>query len=743
METDNPQPPHSKPRPPIPATSDPRSRPRPTPPRPALNIHPSLPRRPCLPSSPAKTTTPVSAAERTLQVQPIGAIPIQSPRGGAQGMAYKIHGMQIDLSGIMPQLKELMDVHAARAFKCAELAQIHKEDAFNQRTLTHALRSEAFPATIDSLQAISDAHRSEISRRTEEVKVQELRSAELTDRIQRLLSQTVILPESQPPARVETAAGSSRELAELREQVNLLKESMVRKDDLPTNLTALEKTVDSQSRGQTTMRGNIKKLEEWKASIDRELKQLKETESTKVVVPAPKPTPQDPWSTKGDIVALEQKLNRKIQGYGETSKEVSALSERFLSIEKKLEVLRHEQGPGLQDRVSTLEERSKEIQVNWKDLERSLPALTESAAKVENYNQTSDTLITAVRSLETRYNNLNTDELVQHMARVMQEMYPTAKQLHERMQSVEFCQRATDEKLESLMRKLGTSMETTTRIFNQLKAQNADQHHFLQAMKKDLADHLDRLSRLEGQGQDQDVGTRVQIMEESLNGLRRQPQMEEPSRQESLHREDKEMHEKMCTLKDEMESLRNQLVKAATEVNSLFETQISQSKALTGCESSTATNQGVSRELAPSNSTSESQVPDISAPGLSNGCSDPGNPSSHIPHVPSLKSTPRAQRSANGIRNPNGRRISASPTKNMASMSVEIIGSSAETPAASPRPFPGPSSKKRRWDVRDSDDVTYSSPAGTPIPSLATSSASDVSGQKRKKKNLPSTLGRN
>ncbi|KAJ5584675.1 uncharacterized protein N7459_004475 [Penicillium hispanicum] len=67
---------------------------------------------------------------------------------------------------------------------------------------------------------------------------------------------------------------------------------------------------------------------------------------------------------------------------------------------------------------------------------KQAPDFVELSGSVNKFSRTSDALVTAVRSLETRYSNINSEHLVKHMAHAMQEMYPSTQQLYEQLESL-------------------------------------------------------------------------------------------------------------------------------------------------------------------------------------------------------------------------------------------------------------------------------------------------------------------
>lgn len=442
------------------------------------------------PSSPITrtTSTPTSQIPQRQTQQPPTSVLKAQPE-----FAQKQNGFE--MSDLVPKLLELVDSRISRMLQLQQKQSFEKEESYNRRDLERAKQANAFPATVESLQAESTANQSKLSKINYELTRQQEHSIELTKELGNMLHQMMQnmqkLGAPVKPATVDItgASGVVQNITTLEDDVRRIKRTILIKDEnelpqRPIDLIKICNTIESQSKVHTSFRKSLNAFEEWKSATDNQIKPLVEAK-TKSNHNQPTTSSQKPEGTDQStfkalgimdnrLTRVEQAIsthNRSIdeiltkQGEFERSSVVQKIlqndtakqgQEHSLAIDEvnqKLNQLSqrpdslghghqtsgdraHALSAGLEERISQHDKDLVKMKENWEDLLRRVPYLSEASKEVEKHVKSYDGLATSLRSLELRYNNIHTEALVQQMGHAISEMYPSTHQLTEEVKSL-------------------------------------------------------------------------------------------------------------------------------------------------------------------------------------------------------------------------------------------------------------------------------------------------------------------
>lgn len=390
-----------------------------------------------------------------------------------------------DLNGL---LLEVMDARASRMIQIQERTKLEIEESSYQRDLAKAKRTKSFPATIESLEADAAACKNRLSKINHLITRQQARSTELTGDLAKLLRQTTNLHIPSVAAPIPAASGTGRDMIRLEDDVRKIKRTILikKEEDLPDKPIDIFKvcnTVESQAKAHTTFRKSINAIEEWRSVAEHEPKTQQTQEQTSSRLEIEQLTEQARKTTENlstlknhvqDIHQMVQRnkssvhtlvadqksmetasstqreeLESKIATLGQNlyreqgqtiSGVISDFTKKFDHISQRIDALKNseqerglssEPSAGLREKVSDHDQRLIKMKEGWDDLLRRIPALYEASEEVKKCSKSYEGLATAIRSLELRYNNINTEAMVTKMAHVIQEMYPSARQLNE------------------------------------------------------------------------------------------------------------------------------------------------------------------------------------------------------------------------------------------------------------------------------------------------------------------------
>ncbi|OQE28396.1 hypothetical protein PENSTE_c003G07668 [Penicillium steckii] len=486
VEVNNPpgQPTRNNHRPPQPASSDPRlNRPRPPVSTSSLSqLQTSNLSSPI--TRPTPTQTPTSQTPQR-QIQQLSTIAPQAQPESIQ----KQDGF--DMNGLVPKLLELVDSRVSRMLQLQQKQAFEKDEAYNRRDLEKAKQANAFPATIESLQAESAATQSKMSKINHELTRQQERSSELAEDLGNLLRQMMQtmqkfnVPAKPPSADFANVSGVVQNVTSLEDDVSKIKRTILIKEEKelpqrPIDLAKICNTVESQSRAHTGFRKSLNAFEEWQSATD---KQLVETKARLKCNPPSTGFPELEAADRNTTRTLEVQENRLKTIEQTTSTlngrldeistrqgefEKNSLIERSLQndiakqgegnsvaineMKQKLDGLSrhpdflghghqtpnraHGLSPELEERMTHFEKDLVKMKEHWEDLLRRVPHLSEASNEIQKHVKSYDGLVTGLRSLEFRYNNIHTDSLVQQMSHAISEMYPSTHQLTEEVKSL-------------------------------------------------------------------------------------------------------------------------------------------------------------------------------------------------------------------------------------------------------------------------------------------------------------------
>lgn len=128
--------------------------------------------------------------------------------------------------------------------------------------------------------------------------------------------------------------------------------------------------------------------------------------------------------------AYTDRNNGRIAHLESTIGQLEASDKRALDVEpsQAAEALR-----SVKDSIEKIERNHGSLWNNVNMLKLDMPQVLESCKQVQKCLSANESLVTAVRSLELRYSNINTEHLVKNMAAAMMEMYPSMSQTHEQV----------------------------------------------------------------------------------------------------------------------------------------------------------------------------------------------------------------------------------------------------------------------------------------------------------------------
>lgn len=155
--------------------------------------------------------------------------------------------------------------------------------------------------------------------------------------------------------------------------------------------------------------------------------------------------------------------------------------------------------------IEKVESSHRSLWNNVNKLILDMPQLLESSKQVQKCLSVSDSLVAAVRSLELRYSNINTEHLVKHMAAAMMEMYPSMAQALEQITALRaYCIKEIAALKESTKNADSASLDAK---MSQLREEVANKLQHLQTsisdQSKSLNDQLDEIWELKNKFQTQ------------------------------------------------------------------------------------------------------------------------------------------------------------------------------------------------------------------------------------------------
>lgn len=104
--------------------------------------------------------------------------------------------------------------------------------------------------------------------------------------------------------------------------------------------------------------------------------------------------------------------------------------------------------------ISDLQDKNQQLETTCTKLHTGISPVIQKGAEwvetVERWMQATQTLATGLRSLELRYNNINTEPMIKKMAHAFQEMYPSVSTLIEQIQALQEAEKTRTSEITSL-----------------------------------------------------------------------------------------------------------------------------------------------------------------------------------------------------------------------------------------------------------------------------------------------------
>lgn len=533
------------------------------------------------------------------------------------------------LAGLMPKLLELIDARISRQLDFQEKSKLEREEVLSLRDLEKAKQANAFPTTVDMLQADAKACQSRLSKINRDITRQEDRSTEITENIGGWLQQMLKLATNSPSsAFVDKASGMDQNVVKLEDDVRKIKRTiLIKKEqdlpDKPIDISKVCNTVESQSRAHIGFRKSINALEEWKTATDDELKQAMAAEKPQSQVQASlhqaiNTVTDQAQNFAKSLSALEDRLKAIEQAVSQHEASVNELSaeqkkmqvasaskedqmqdhltaqgqvfpkvlrEKFDAISERIDSLsdsHQEQRSsselynGLSNQMSNLNRDLGKMKENWDDLLRRVPYLSEASQEVKKHVKSYDSLATSLRSLENRWNNINTDSLVKQMAQAMQEMYPSARQLTEEVSTLKnHVNQGIPELRTDVKEHLGKITQLQTELKNLHDAFDTQTNKCLDnASKSDKYNEASTSQLTELKSELQDLKAQSETTIKSICDLGTRQPIERTSQSSSAEPIDKAVVQALCDdMKALLEKGKRDMIDLLAEVNGIIAPQ--------------------------------------------------------------------------------------------------------------------------------------------------------------------------
>ncbi|KAL4907454.1 hypothetical protein BDW74DRAFT_149194 [Aspergillus multicolor] len=175
-------------------------------------------------------------------------------------------------------------------------------------------------------------------------------------------------------------------------------------------------------------------------------------------------------------------------------------------------------------------------------------------------------------SLESRYNNLTTEPIVQHMVRAMHEMYPSVDQILKELALHKQSLEAMEQNLPSLegkMKQLETQGKHSAPPQEELNSIKAQQHDLTRSIS-DLAERYQWLNQEEYQGMRARLESLAEKQSNTDSDLLQKKTADQETIQE-IERQGTSLNDAMTSLKNEFTSLTGQVQKVCDNVERLDE----------------------------------------------------------------------------------------------------------------------------------------------------------------------------
>lgn len=394
------------------------------------------------PPVPRQTPTPAEIPNSSRALEQVRQTVARTPIADTSGQSSEVvppadqHGPTVDHSHLVPVLLELSELAALKALKEKERAALQDEGASINKRLEKAKSTPGIPVVVENIEAEHSIFLSKLRVLQQDIDNDENTRQNMVESLRGLLRQT-------PVSRTALVLGGvdnneklvklEAENQEMKAELRDLKELVLqRRTGIPTDLQAqlskLENSVNNQSMNNHGTSKRIRKLEEWKEGVQQGTL---------------KPAPHEPElgpSQGPDLELLRLDVKTAHGKAAEAQKKADALEDRTLALMREFQSVKeslNEHSSWRQDRIEKLEGNYRSLWNNVNKLIREVPPVAESIQQVQKCLAVTDSLVAAIRSLEQRYSNINTEHLVKHMSQAMTELFPSIPLVQEQIKSLE------------------------------------------------------------------------------------------------------------------------------------------------------------------------------------------------------------------------------------------------------------------------------------------------------------------
>ncbi|KAL4741032.1 hypothetical protein BDV11DRAFT_184063 [Aspergillus similis] len=377
---------------------------------------------------------------------------------------------QRDVSGerFIRSISNLVETAVKTRTKVAEREQLLKRTAETKALLDKASSHAGFPSTVEFYQHTKEGEDKALQNLNSEINSHETELQEL---------ESVLRNQWAASANSRTSTSDDR-VRQLEQSLKLandrisglhgdIAELIQRNKSLDVELKNLQTVLDAQQKSFGTFTHSLGLL---KNDTDHFSSRLKQIEERSLIQPVNRITP-DTKKLLDDISFQHKILEQRTAGLGEKDTAIQSLKEKAKSLNGRMDELIEIQRAKDEFYFAEMDTLKQDLDKRLSETQQTQERLTESVKEAmlrvprERLDLKVDGLFESVRrlgadleplkvallSLESRYNNLTTEPIVQHMVRAMHEMYPTVDQI---WKELTVHKQSLDQTLPSLARKI-------------------------------------------------------------------------------------------------------------------------------------------------------------------------------------------------------------------------------------------------------------------------------------------------
>lgn len=488
------------------------------------------------PNQPSPTPDPNSTSALSVQQDAASASSSNVPEASGAHFHEKAQDASGNLGYIVPQLVHLMDSRAALVSRKHEKAVLDQEDAVLRKNISRAQAlSGSFPSTVETLQSMRDNPSIAMQKLDLDLKKQQAICSSMADGLRTML-QGASHTECEKAAKVEAKlreelkAELKEELADVKKglQVELRKTMEAEKkrlwDSLREQIQAEIEEVQPASPPEGAMSSaDSKKLGQIEASLNfvsksnskfntailnietwiNEVKEGRTRLPSQAVAPDESNTSRTQSELAQDLAQLKEISEAVSRMQRDLSDHTNSLSQQAqdLAALKQLPGTVNQIQHDPSDRVNSVSQQAQELKGAS---EAQLNTFLALKRRVEECQQKQNTTNVAIRSLEYRYQNINSEGLVKSMVNAMQEMYPNMQKHVSQLSSL---QAQFDSNKDELTKKIDSlkssldnvgsaSIATALQDFKRITEQFAQLQETQRLQADDIVRHLEEVKDL-------------------------------------------------------------------------------------------------------------------------------------------------------------------------------------------------------------------------------------------------------